>query len=1283
MDKRKIFFFLTILALYILPLTAQSVLILYDGKENQSEAFISARYTANLFRHFSVDKIIIRQIDTYRTLMDDQPDYLCVISDEGPTRIPELLLRDLANRQRPVIWLNMNVNQLLEIDESRYGITLKNRVEHRGWKIYYKGQQYNKEDRWLNLMDISPKKSVKIHSYIESPDGHRYPYILQTKNLWYVSDSPYSYADEGGRYLILADLLFDILGEQPKGNSFAMVRIEDVNSYTKPHSIKKIADFFDERNVPFQISLVPIYRSSETQKDVYLRDVPMLVEALKYAVSKGASIVMHGVTHQYKGTTTDDFEFWDSISHKPLTSVSAEWIRHRMKQGIKELLFNDLYPLGWETPHYSASQINYKIFGEYFNVFFERMMVADVAGTQQILPFPIVLEGSGVTLVPENMGFVRYNNPDSEAILKNARKLRSIRDGMASFYFHPFVPIEHLKKIVDGMLEMGWDFISLKEFPCAAGDDSFRITSTTGRHSISLINQYYRDRVVDDKGKIKKETLIKKRETRWVEEEKKLSDGQIFIMEALDVLPDTSKARFYKTGKRLDRKGSEPVVFERALVLGLNNLSEADLNCQKSYESVLKIFGFSPVILYLGSEEKFSIEGYHLIVVPNLVALELMEIEMNMILDFVERGGILITDGKSRLTEKLNVRFSQTPIFVSKIKDLTLAVEPISWKQSVPVFTVIGDDMTVLCQDQESQVPVAVTIPFGLGKALILSAPFDPYTPYGISHYPYFPFYLKNQLGVGFHFRSRTLEFYFDPGLRQNTSWENLVYQWKQSGVKIVYLAAWHFYLNYQFDYNYFINLCHQNGIGVYAWFEFPQVSHTFWTAHPEWREKNVSGKDARNGWRMQMNLQNEDCLEAATSFLKNVLMEYDWDGINFAELCYDTNKGLSDPLQFAPMNREVRRKFEKKEGIDPILLFDRLSPFYWKKDQLLMNKFLVYRTDLIKALHRHFIREIRSVQRSKKKEMEIIVTVLDSLNHPEIIEECGVDILDIIDMMADYSFTLQVEDPTRSWIDLPSRYQLFTEKYLPRIKDPKRLMFDINVVKRPDFKKTHLPSPWAVGTELATTFYYAGLPSNRVGIYSEYTVNPIDMSMLSFAVGSSHTVSAENDGFRINSPRSMELILEKGKNIMPVMDGERWPFFQDNTVSIPSGDHTLSFKRVGRYRQGPLSVPRMLFNGHISNLTIAENLLSFRFSSVNPVILSFDQHLKSIRIDSKEIILDETVRNLVLSAGNHRVEMFTHNQLPDNIGLIGFVTSSIFYVFGLLAVGSLIILYIYSRSKK
>jgi len=1259
----------------ILALCAQNLLILYDGEIKKSEAYQSAKFTANLLGHFSLKEIDIIHFSQYQALLEQKFQYLVIISDEGSSQFPQSLLADLAERQDTILWINMNLDKLLEIESKTYGIEYVDMVKKENWQINFRGFKFTKEDPWINVINIKDAEHVKVLSFARDASGTKYPYVIQTGNLWYMADSPYSYASEGGRFLILAELFHDILKQNHEQNHRALVRIEDVNALSKPEELRNIADMLYEEKVPFQISVVPIYSSPDTRSDIYLSDVPQMVEALRYAVTKDASIVMHGVTHQFRGASTDDFEFWDSISGKPLGNFSEEWVTRKLRMGIEELLKCQLLPLAWETPHYTASQQHYRVISKYFDTFYERMMVENFAGSQQIIPFVIRSRDYPITLIPENLGYVEYTKPEDNSILDQARLLKVVRDGVASFYFHPFVQIAHLKKIVQEMKGMGWRFISLKDYPCNVKTESHWITSAGGTRNLTLANQYYQDILIDDQGEVKRKNLSKKRQTRIIKKSIQLPKQHTFAMQALDSLPFPAK-------QQTPTESEDPLRLSRALILIKKSPSVEEKNNQESYISIFNIFGFSPIVHTLGTQKKFSVKDHNLIIIPNATANELMEIEMNIVLDFVEQGGILITDGQSNLARKFNLRFTEDKVSVSEIKDLTLPVENIFWPTPRLVPQISGSNITILAQDTKSHTPLALIKPFGNGRILFLSAPLDPYTPYGLSHYPYLPYYLKNELGIGFHLRSKSLEFYFDPGLRPNAIWEKLVQQWRLSGVKIIYLAAWHFYKNYQFDYKYFIDLCHRSGIAVYAWFEFPQVTHKFWSDNPDWREKDSLNRDARSGWRLQMNLYNPEVRQAAAEFFKWILLEFNWDGINFAELSYDTNKGLNDPDKFAPLNKDIRNEFKRETGVDAIEIFKRNSPHYWQKSKKTFNRFVEFRTRIIKSLHIFFLDQIKMLQKQKQKEMEVIVTVLDSLNHPEIIEDCGVNILDIIELMDRYNFTLQVEDPSRSWINIPSRYRSYVDKYRPHIKNIRKLMFDINVVKRPKYRRSNLPSSLAVGTELATTFYYATQISNRVGIYSEATVKAIDMLLLSYVVGPKIKISERKSDFIIHTPKPVELILNKQYRYHPRINDEVWPFYSNNIISIPTGTNILSLQK-SNLPEKATSITQILFNGDLSDLTTFGNILSFRYSSITPVTLSYGHNLDKIRIDSKEIIEANPGSNRVLPFGNHRVELFIHSHISEEVEMVGYFTSTIFYIFGLIAVSLLVLLYIFSRFKR
>src|SRR5437762_1399163 len=82
---------------------------------------------------------------------------------------------------------------------------------------------------------------------------------------------------------------------------------------------------------------------------------------------------------------------------------------------------------------------------------------------------------------------------------------------------------------------------------------------------------------------------------------------------------------------------------------------------------------------------------------------------------------------------------------------------------------------------------------------------------------------------------------------------------------------------------------CASNGMLVYAWLDPPQVSEKFWTEHPEWQELNYKGEAVRPSWRYPMALTSPACMAAVKGIFKEFLEKYDWDGVNLAELYFES----------------------------------------------------------------------------------------------------------------------------------------------------------------------------------------------------------------------------------------------------------------------------------------------------------------------------------------------------------------------------------------------------------
>src|SRR5207245_3972976 len=97
----------------------------------------------------------------------------------------------------------------------------------------------------------------------------------------------------------------------------------------------------------------------------------------------------------------------------------------------------------------------------------------------------------------------------------------------------------------------------------------------------------------------------------------------------------------------------------------------------------------------------------------------------------------------------------------------------------------------------------------------------------------------------------------------------------------------------------------------------------------------------------------------------------------------------------------------------------------------------------------------------------EVIVTALDSVEHPQVAIDTGLDSTEIVRLMREVDFTLQVEDPAVAWTMSPRRYERLAVRYRALVPSNHRFMLDINVIPDRRIEETHLPLPAATGTEL------------------------------------------------------------------------------------------------------------------------------------------------------------------------------------------------------------------------
>ncbi len=487
---------------------ARRVLVLYDNgpvkEPSDAMGAITEQLLRNLLGHFAV-RVTTRPVTAYRRGEIAQYDATFYLGVVRHGALPASFTHDVAASQHTVCWIDEHLGQLADLPTftRRYGVKYLGMDKDEYTDFRYRVFRFTRhlDDPVLGKLQILDRRKARVVATCATSDTETppVPYITQTANLWYVADNPFYNAGDEDRYLIFADVLHDILGIHHREQHRAMVRLEDIHPLTPPAKLREIGDLFRELGVPFSIALIPEYRDPRgvenhgVPRKVRLDEMPQLVETLHYLERCGGSIVLHGYTHQfsdklnpYSGLSAEDSEFMREVrlpdgtmQDTPVPGDCARWVRTRLRLAHRILDRCGLKAVAWNTPHYIASETDYRELARHFTRFVDsgQYYAVDPAGKLvgegQMMPY-VLRDVYGCLRIPETLGYFNFTATDDEALrrpeemLKLARAQLGVRDGWASFFFHIDKPLAAVKETILGLKAMGYTFVpvtSVPEFP--------------------------------------------------------------------------------------------------------------------------------------------------------------------------------------------------------------------------------------------------------------------------------------------------------------------------------------------------------------------------------------------------------------------------------------------------------------------------------------------------------------------------------------------------------------------------------------------------------------------------------------------------------------------------------------------------------------------------------------------------------------------------------------------------------------------------------------------------
>ncbi|MGZ3775212.1 MAG: DUF2334 domain-containing protein [Pseudobdellovibrionaceae bacterium] len=499
-----------------------------------------ANFVQNLLGHFPEFQQVVSPIEMYKKGDIEKCDATIYIGSYFNNLIPADFLEDFAQTKKNIAWLGYNIWQLgdrftkaLGYKYARLSTLNKEAVDTLGRPSFYKNIHYKdavfyKYGEWSkttpNLFlapfeqallvpssDVSgssdgavgSQSKTEVLAWSENPvTGEKAPYMLRAKNYFYVADIPLSFMHEADRYLVFADILFDLLNSAPKhSEKYAFLRIEDVHPLVPLNWLYAISRILKEENVPMNISLIPIFYDPLKQfpRGPLEELVPMdrrrdFLSWISDAKQDKATFIWHGVTHQYNKTPNPhdalsgaDFEFFDANANKPLLEDSPSYVLDKLEDGFEVLQHAGITPRMWLMPHYQASPLDYIIMGQVFSWNVGRAIYYNSSAqglntngddhrlwfqtnypnaralrfetfknlsvhyesniwSGQFFPYEIYGDIYGQRLIPENLGNSQpyvgdhvINPRTKEDIVACAKRNIVLRDVWASFFYHPFL----------------------------------------------------------------------------------------------------------------------------------------------------------------------------------------------------------------------------------------------------------------------------------------------------------------------------------------------------------------------------------------------------------------------------------------------------------------------------------------------------------------------------------------------------------------------------------------------------------------------------------------------------------------------------------------------------------------------------------------------------------------------------------------------------------------------------------------------------------------------------
>ncbi|HBF9370885.1 TPA: polysaccharide deacetylase family protein [Clostridioides difficile] len=443
--------------------STDKVLIIYDSKKETAYNRDILNIMKTLLGRFSSDIELLKLSNYDGEINKNYYSHIFILgineNSYNNDKNTKNLISSLNSYKGTICWLGYGIENLLE--HKKYNLDYVGKTNNIV-SVNYRGKSYNLDEHYVFNIVESKDTSNKVIGSINDT-LNKYPYIINDKNLFYVSKLDL----DGVLFYIFCDSLNDIFNIKTFDKGRIFVRIEDVHAFREPKNLVEIADYLSSKNIPFTIALIPAYVNPKNHKVITLSESPEIAKAIKYMQDKGGTVILHGYTHQYKKeeVSGEGYEFWDGKKDEPLKENMKIFVKDRVLNGLRVCIENGIYPLAFEAPHYAMESEGYKELKKYFSTYMGQHQNNDKKFSTNTYPYIIRDTEEFNIFIPENLGYIDPEDKFTfQNIKENLDKLSIVRGFSGGFFFHSYLNIEYLKNTIEYLEKQNIEFMNLRDF---------------------------------------------------------------------------------------------------------------------------------------------------------------------------------------------------------------------------------------------------------------------------------------------------------------------------------------------------------------------------------------------------------------------------------------------------------------------------------------------------------------------------------------------------------------------------------------------------------------------------------------------------------------------------------------------------------------------------------------------------------------------------------------------------------------------------------------------------